>query len=132
MPIVTLSQTLIQLLLSNRSLFLTPRATVAIGGIFLLGWIVEAVVWTDCEIVLPNSDAASLPNWCPQSILSMLTGPPSDLMLENGLVITKDSLGWLIAVSYVVYLVSFSISWRREQIVGNDEYRGHRIELEAR
>jgi hypothetical protein len=90
MPILTLTQTLIQLLLSNLNFYLTPRAMVATGSIFLVGWIVVASIWTDCEIILPNGDANLLPNSCPHS--APLSATISGVVFEKGLAITKDGL----------------------------------------
>jgi hypothetical protein len=129
MPILTLTQTLIQLLLSNRSLYLTPRAMVATGSIFLVGWIVVASIWTDCEIILPNSDANLLPHWCPHSAPS--SPAVSGVVFEKGLATTKDALGWIVTLGYVVYLVSASIGWREEKMEEKNNNKRIRIELES-
>jgi hypothetical protein len=128
MPILTLTQTLIQLL-SNPNLYLASRAVVGTGSIFLVGWIVVAGIWTDCEIILPNSGANLLPHWCPQSAPS--SPAVSGVAFEKGLAITKDALGWVVTLGYVVYLVSASIAWREEKLEEKNRNSRIRIELEA-
>jgi hypothetical protein len=64
---------------------------VATGSIFLVGWIVVASIWSDCEIVLLNGDVNLLPNSCPQS--APLSPTISRVAFEKGLAITKDTLG---------------------------------------
>jgi hypothetical protein len=81
---------------------------VATGSTFLVGLIVVASIWRDCEVILPNGDANLLPNSCPQ--LAPLSPTISGVVLEKGLAITKDALGWLVMLGYVVYLASASIA----------------------
>jgi hypothetical protein len=133
MPIITLIQTTIQLLLSNHSLYLTPRTSVAIGGFFLVGWIVVASIWTECEIVQLNGGATSLPGWCPQSSMFLRTFGPSVVVKEEGLAITENALGWLVTAAYVVYVLSAGIAWwreRRERIY-EERRNGGGTELES-
>ena len=101
-----------------------------IGGISLVGWVVAISIWTDCEIVLPNNNATSLPNWCPQSVLS-INPTVSGVVFERGLTIAKDALGWVVTLGYIVYLISASLTWRKENMEEKDNDRGFGTELES-
>jgi hypothetical protein len=93
---------------------------VAIACIFVPGWLAVASIWTDCEIIVPNSSEILLPQWCPQSELpiSALSGH----ILSTSVAITKDSLAWLVTISYVVYVISASIVWRTQRKAYKDDY----------
>ncbi|PMD26413.1 hypothetical protein NA56DRAFT_744580 [Hyaloscypha hepaticicola] len=120
-PILTLLQTTTQLLLSNQDLYLTPRATVALGCIFVAGWAATATIWTDCEIILPTHDS-SLPTWCPQSAISIPPDSDSGVVLGSGLAITKDSLAWAVTAVYGVYAVSGALAWWNDSNERGERY----------
>lgn len=101
----------------------------AVGSIFILGWITAASIWTDCELILPISTGTLLPSWCPQSKLSSTR--LSGVVFERGLAITKDALGWLVTASHVGYLISASIAWRKEMTRGKIHHHELGIELET-
>jgi hypothetical protein len=129
MPILTIIQTLTQYLLSNRNLYFTPKAMVATGSIMLCGWVVVVSIWTNCEIIQPNSNTNSLPNWCPQSALS--TPTILGVMFERGLTIIKDALGWVVTLSYVAYLAFASLTLRKERMEEKDNDTRLGMELES-
>jgi hypothetical protein len=100
---------------------LSPRALFAIGIILLTGWLAVASIWTDCEIIIPNSDpnsdAISLPPWCAQPALyyniHLDTGSWPEF--DANTAITKDVFAWILTVLYMVYLLSAGIAWRKER-----------------
>jgi len=88
------------------------------------GWAGCASIWLDCEILLPNRDAPPpLPSWCPQSVISISSdsGVVLGVVLDNGLAITRDSLAWVVAAVYGVYLVSGGVAWWNEGAKRSDD-----------
>jgi hypothetical protein len=122
MPVLALIHTLIQLFLSHRNLYFSPKSMVIISTIFIPAWLVVASIWTDCEIIRPNSRATSLPLWCPQSVLS--TPTIRGHVFHSSLTNMKNSLAWLSTTIYVAYFVFASVAWRKEKKANKDKDMG--------
>ncbi|KAE9365749.1 hypothetical protein N431DRAFT_487677 [Stipitochalara longipes BDJ] len=126
-PILTLIRTPIQLFPSKHSRFITPQAMVALESAFILAWIAAAAIWSECEIVLPGSDALARRSWCPRSRLSVPT--MGGIVYDQGLTVTKDALGWVVVAGCGMWAVSARVALWKEDMENEDEK--HRLELDS-
>lgn len=92
----------------------------------MIGWIIVASIWTHCEIVLPNSNAKSLPGWCPEAVLYNQSG----LVFDNDLAIIRGTFAWILTILYMVYLLCACLACRKERKANNHDH-GLGINLEA-
>lgn len=109
---------------------------VFIGSALLTGWLTTASIWTDCEIIIPNSNQYSrspsmsqqLPQWGAQPVLyyHIYSTSSFEVVFDRNIAVAKEVFAWVLGGLYVVYLLCAGLASRKE----GKAYKERELEME--
>ncbi|KAI9669875.1 MAG: hypothetical protein M1831_006910 [Alyxoria varia] len=105
-PMISICLSLFLLVMHTCHNGLSPKASIAIAGLTLIGYITIASIWIDCEITGPYVNESGSASWCPQyglgGVYPAKHGDSADVGYGAG--VGKMAAGWVCVAGWGAYL----------------------------